>query len=124
MVNSGHTIKQSLPNIMKWIQVYLVGTILLYLFGPIHYVKYNLALVLVLLAIYQLFLWAGYNKGVNKTIKGLNYNDYRSSEDFNRRDQRLIMTLGVIGIFFDFLMMYRMLILGISLLYIRKLLMV
>ena len=46
-----------LPNIMKWVQIYLVCTVLLYLVGPIHYVKYNTALVLMRIATYQFFLW-------------------------------------------------------------------
>ena len=108
MIYDEYTIKKSIPNIMKWVQIYLICTILLYLFGPILYVKYNLVLVLVLLAIYQLFLWLGYNRGIRKTIQTIKDDNYRSAKEFTLQDQRLIISLGVVGIFFDILMMYRM----------------
>ena len=108
MISDGNTIKKSLPNIMKWVQIYLICTILLYLFGPIRYVKYNLELVLILLVVYQLFLLFGYSKGIRKTIRIIDEEDYRSAKDFTLRDQRFIVSIGIVGIFFDILMMYRM----------------
>ncbi|MBQ9408918.1 MAG: hypothetical protein IJU28_05960 [Clostridia bacterium] len=97
-----------LPNIMKWVQIYLVCTVLLYLVGPIHYVKYNTALVLMLIATYQFFLWLGYKYGVSKKRSLSRDGQIQSARVFTGKDQKLINTIAFIGIFFDILMMYRM----------------
>ena len=109
MTNKGRSIKSHpLPNIMKWIQIYLIATVFLYLWGPIHYVKYNTALVLFLIALYQLALWAGYRYGFRSKRHLIRREECASARSFDAADRRLVNRLATAGIFFDILMLYRM----------------
>lgn len=57
------TIKEPF-SIMKYLQIYLICTIILYLFGPITWETYYPLLTFSLIAIYQLALYLGYKSGI------------------------------------------------------------
>ena len=51
--------------IMKYLQIYLICSVLLYIFGPITWVTYYPVLTFALIAVYQFSLYVGYKSGLN-----------------------------------------------------------
>lgn len=98
--------QQKLPDLMKWIIIYLTITVLLYFFGPIDWKTKNTILVVVYLALYEAALLFGYKFGLRRYYDGAE--EVHSSEEFTFHDHILIRRLLLLGIIFDILMMIRM----------------
>lgn len=95
-----------LPNLMKWIVVYLTFTILLFFFGPIDWKVKNVFVVVVYLTLYEMALLVGYKIGINRYFEG--NDEIHTPDEFSINDRILIRRLLICGILFDILMMIRM----------------
>ena len=104
MMHLNNTVYKQLPNIMRWLIIYLVATILLCFFGPIEWNIRNSGLVVFYLACYMIALKVGYDVGFRKKVK----EPMNSAQDVSRRDLSFINKLLIIGIVFNILLAVRM----------------
>lgn len=97
--------KHQLFNIMKWMQLYLVITLLLAFFGPIDWKIRNPGLVVFYILSYQIMLWLGYRFAMRKEAVG---EVVIASSSIEARKVKKITNLIYIGIISDVLMTLRM----------------
>lgn len=83
-----------LPNLMRYLLIYLCFTVFLCFFGPIHFNIRNTWILLAYLAVYHLALWLGYKIACKKDAER-----YPMLEDtnFSDRDRTIIERIIVVG---------------------------
>lgn len=92
-------------NPMKWLQVYLLMTVLLCFFGPIDWKIKNPGLVVIYLVAYQVSLVFGYNSGMRRVSEG---KKITLAKEMNNKKIVNPGRLLIVGIIADVLMIFRM----------------
>lgn len=91
-----------LPNLMKYLLIYLYITVFLCFFGPIHFNIRNPLLLLFYISAYHLALWVGYKAACKSDIRKY---PVLAPPSFSRKDKIVLKRVIIIGLIFDVLLL-------------------
>lgn len=91
-----------LPNLMKYLVIYLCFTVFLCFFGPIHFNIRNPGIMIAMLTAYHAALLIGYTWGTRRDIR---MHPVVKEAEFTERDAVRVNRLILIGLFFDVLLL-------------------